>query len=232
VPAQWFDVHHHGIDARLAALLHDRRHPLPAPQALQVREQVLDPTGIRRMRLGASLEAGHLAGEVKYYSSNEGSSVFPNQPTKVPEPNGGFYLEAMDSHGGWIASAVDLVRFAAAMDVPGKLLKPELCAQIYEPPAAPVSRKSDGTLTSAYYACGWQVRLIGNQGKANYWHGGSLPGTSTLLVRRFDGLGWAVVFNQRSRDAKLPDGAIDAALHRAADSVADWPKEDLFENYR
>jgi N-acyl-D-amino-acid deacylase len=196
-----------------------------------VREEVLEPAGIRRMRLGASLEAGRVAGEVKYYSSNEGSSVFPDQPKKVPEPYGEFCLEAMDSHGGWIASAVDLVRFAAAMGAPGKLLKPELCAQLYEPPAAPVSRKSDGALTSAYYGCGWDVRPIGKQGKANYWHFGSLPGTATLLVRRFDGLSWAIVFNQRSRDAKLPDGAIDSALHRAADSVAEWPKEDLFEHY-
>src|SRR5436189_5086177 len=84
----------------------------------------------------------------------------------------------------------------------------------------------------AYYGCGWMVRPVGSKGKANYWHNGSLPGTSTLLVRRSDGLSWAAVFNQRSDDKKLPDTAIDPALHRAADSVAAWPETDLFPQYK
>jgi hypothetical protein len=58
-----------------------------------------------------------------------------------------------------------------------------------------------------------------------------LPGTFTLLVRRQDGLAWAILFNQRSSDPKLPDGEIDGALHRAADSVAEWTGHDLFGNY-
>ena len=67
---------------------------------------------------------------------------------------------------------------------------------------------------------------------ANFWHTGSLPGTSTLLVRRWDGLSWAVLFNQRSEDKNLPDSAIDPALHRAADAVKEWPAEDLFPQYQ
>jgi hypothetical protein len=38
-----------------------------------------------------------------------------------------------------------------------------------------------------------------------------------------------VLFNRRSEDIKLPDAAIDAAMHRAADAVTEWPEEDLFE---
>ena len=71
------------------------------------------------------------------------------------------------------------------------------------------------------------VRPVGPGGKANYWHSGSLPGTSSLLVRRSDGLSWAVLFNQRSEDKKLPDGEIDGALHRAANAVTEWPEGDL-----
>jgi N-acyl-D-amino-acid deacylase len=200
-----------------------------------IQQKVLSPAGIRRMRLGTSLETGRAEGEVKYYMPDGalGRSVFSSQTGKVPEPYGAFCLEAMDSHGGWLASAVDLARFAAALDAPDRraVLKPETCRLLYEPPAAPVSRKPDGTLTSAYYACGWQVRSIGTKGKANYWHNGSLPGTATWLVRRADGLSWAILFNQLSQDAKLPDGAIDSALHRAADAVGEWPTEDLFGRY-
>ena len=96
------------------------------------------------------------------------------------------------------------------------------------PPPPPAGRRSDGTLEAAYYGCGWSVRPTGGKGRANYWHNGSLPGTATLLVRRWDGLSWAVLFNQRSEDRNLPDTAIDSALHRAADSVAAWPTKDLF----
>ena len=199
-----------------------------------VRQTVLAPMGIRTMRLGASLEAGRAQNEVKYYTREDERDpcVFPNCPGTVPEPYGTFCLEAMDSHGGWLASAVDLARFAAGLDSAEKssCLKAETLKTLYEPPAAPVSRTPEGRLEPVYYACGWNVRPKG-EGKANYWHNCSLPGTFTLLVRRFDGLSWAVLFNQRSENQKLPDGAIDGALHRAADSVAEWPEVDLFGKY-
>src|SRR5947207_1547750 len=90
----------------------------------------------------------------------------------------------------------------------------------------------DGSLKDHYYGCGWLVRPVGKPGMANYWHTGSLLGTCTLLVRRWDGLSWAVLFNQRSDDDKLPDNEIDPALHRAADAVTEWPKFDLFPQYQ
>ena len=136
----------------------------------------------------------------------------------------------MDAHGGWIASVVDLARFAAALDDPSRcpLLKAAAFSSMYAPPPAPVSRKPDGSLNDSYYSCGWSVRPVGKNGKANYWHNGSLPGTTTLLVRRADGLSWAALFNQRSEDKNFPDGAIDNALHRAAAAVAEWPAHNLF----
>ena len=193
-----------------------------------VQEKVLAPAGIRDMRVGASRRAGQVPGEVCYYSAREelARNVFDELPEKVPFPYGGFHLEAMEAHGGWIASVVDLVRFAAALDDPARspLLRRETFDLLYAPPAPPVSRKADGALEPSYYAAGWNVRPVGKEGRANYWHNGSLPGTSTLLVRRHDGLSWAVCFNQRSEDKTLPDGAIDAALHRAAGRVGTWPE--------
>jgi N-acyl-D-amino-acid deacylase len=190
-----------------------------------VQQEVLAPIGIRRMRLGASRASGRAEDEVKYY--------MPAGEDSQSEPYTGFCLEAMDSHGGWLASAADLARFAAALDdpVPTAWLPPEARHLLYEPPAQPVSRKADGSLEPVYYACGWDVRPAGKNGRANYWHNGSLPGTFTLLVRRHDGLAWAALFNQRSNDPKLPDGQIDGALHRAADSVAEWPRHDLFDKF-
>jgi CubicO group peptidase (beta-lactamase class C family) len=194
-----------------------------------MQQAVLAPIGIRRMRLGRSSARDRAEGEVKYY--------MPEQPSgsgeSLTEPYAGFCMEALDSHGGWLASVVDLARFAAALDDSARVswLAPEARLLLYEPPAAPVSRKADGSLEPAYYGCGWEVRPVGRDGRANYWHTGSLPGTFTLLVRRYDGLAWAVLFNQRSSDPKRPDMAIDSALHQAADAVAEWPSRDLFENY-
>jgi len=152
---------------------------------------------------------------------------------QVPWPYGGFCLESMDAHGGWIASAVDLARFAGALlDAEhSPLLKPETFQIMHMPPEPPVSRNDDGSLKDHYYACGWLARPVGNEGRANYWHTGSLPGTYTLLVRRHDGVSWAILFNQRSDDKKLPDSEIDPALHRAANAVTEWPKFDLFGQY-
>lgn len=201
-----------------------------------VKESMLAPIGIQRMQIGRSLENGRVADEVRYYTADEEKAdcVFASQPGRVPVQYGGFALEAMDSHGGWIASAIDLARFAAALDDPAKspLLKPAFLEKLYEPPAPPVSRKKSGELEDAFYGLGWSVRPIENHpGKANYWHTGSLPGTNTLLVRRWDGLSWAVLFNQRSDDPKLPDNEIDPAMHRAAAAVKEWPEEDLFGQF-
>ena len=144
---------------------------------------------------------------------------------------GAWYLEAMDSHGGWIASAVDMARFASALQSPGRkpFLKPGSLKEMFAPPAAPVSRKKDGAVEDVYYGLGFQVRELG-EGRMNQWHSGSLPGTSTLLVRRFDGMVWAVMFNSRRPcDGTSPASAIDRLVHEAVNDVQEWPEGDLFE---
>jgi N-acyl-D-amino-acid deacylase len=201
------------------------------PYERHVKEKVLAPLGISRMRLGKSRESA--PGEVKYYTPDDGRtpSVFDN--STVPWPYGGFCLEAMDAHGGWLASAVDLARFASGLEDPSAcpILQSSTLAAMYERPPAPVSRDPAGKPNPSYYGCGWMVRPVGSRGKANYWHTGSLPGTYTLLVRRSDGLSWAVLFNQRTEDEKLPDSVLDPAMHRAADAVAEWPSGNLFSNF-
>lgn len=200
-----------------------------------MRKRILAPAGIRDMRIGATLQSGQARGEVRYYTRDEKltDNIFPTGPRRVTWPYGGFHLEAMDAHGGWIASAVDLARFAAALDDPNAspLLKPETIRAMYAPPELPAWRDDSGKLADAFYGCGWMVRPHAASGRANYWHSGSLPGTATLLVRRWDGLSWAVLFNQRSEDSKLSDGAIDPALHRAAAAVQEWPAHDLFSAF-
>lgn len=199
-----------------------------------VRKHVLKPMGVTGMRVGKTLESGRFDGEVRYHVDGErvGLSVFDKDlGRRVSRAYGAWYLEAMDSHGGWIASAVDMARFASALQSPGRkpFLKPGSLKEMFAPPAAPVSRKKDGAVEDVYYGLGFQVRELG-EGRMNQWHSGSLPGTSTLLVRRFDGMVWAVMFNSRRPcDGTSPASAIDRLVHEAVNEVQEWPKGDLFE---
>src|SRR5262249_259290 len=90
------------------------------PYEQYVKRNVLAPLVITGMRLGASLANRRAPGEVRYYTPSDRlvRSVFPSGLEFVRAPYGSFNLEAMDAHGGWLASVVDLARFAAAFDIP------------------------------------------------------------------------------------------------------------------
>jgi len=197
-----------------------------------VKNDVLKPIGVTRMRIGRTLLDLRAPGEVRYYNyggERTTSVFFPDK--RVLWPYGGWHHEAMDAHGAWIASAIDLARFAAAIDRPGKstILKPGSIKAMFAPPPAPVSRTKEGKLKDTYYGLGWSVKTV-VPGKFNTSHTGSLPGTSTLLARRHDGLSVVVLMNRR----KTPYGNHAARLisplaNKAADAVKSWPTHDLFK---
>jgi CubicO group peptidase (beta-lactamase class C family) len=179
-----------------------------------VREAILEPVGIENMRLGRTLPSQRFEGEVQYYDAPGAplaDSVFLEDWQQLPMPDGGFYLEAMDSHGGWIAAAPDLVRFAAALDpsAADPLLNAETTAMMLERPDLAVWEDSE-----SFYALGWEVRPSGKE--SSFWHAGSLPGTAAVLWRTRDGLIWAALFNswpEPSSDAFLV--AVVTAMGRA-----------------
>ena len=84
-----------------------------------VKEQVLHPIGITRTRVGRSLLSGRADGEVRYYTyagTPSAQSMFPaaTGPTIAGDDNipyGTWSLEAGRGAGGWIASAMDVLRF-------------------------------------------------------------------------------------------------------------------------
>ena len=204
------------------------------PYEKYVQEQILRPLGIHGMRLGHTLTQA--PGEVRYYDMQRRTApaVVGNIGRQVPLPYGAWFLEAMDSHGGWIASAIDLVRFARAFNDPNRcpvLGRPGIATMFSRPPGL-AGFQSDGSPRDGYYGCGWQVRTVDRPGRFSSWHAGSLAGTSTLLVRRFDGFNWAVLFNsQTGVGGKLLSGIIDPLIHHAVDSVRAWPAHDLFPKY-
>ena len=199
------------------------------PYEQYVKSAVMAPLGIIQPVIGRSLYDYRQANEVKYYSGDSSrASVIDKSWVKVPHQYGGCNIENMAAHGGWLTSAVDLVRFAAAFDIPDKC--PILSRQAIDVMfGLPANIKPDEYKPGdGYYGCGWSVRDWGS-GKRNTWHGGSLPGTHTLLVRRWKGnLNWCVLFNQRDDASGLSYGEIDGLLHKVADAVGRWPEHDLF----
>ena len=198
------------------------------PYATFMQNAVFTPLGISRIMQGASEFEYREAGEVPYYVADPG--LYANfrhagAPVNAMVPYGNFNLENMDSHGAYLASAVDLACFATALDSTGMypVLTQATIDTTFAVPSVGIS--PDGS----WYACGWAVRTAGTG--LNTWHNGSLPGTSTLMVRRFDGLDWVALFDQRDDPSGLNYGDIDPALHTAANAVTHWPSGDLFPVY-
>jgi len=191
-----------------------------------VRKHVLAKAGVTQMRIGRSLPAKRARREVTYHTRNKRTmpSVFPPVGRPVPAQYGGMHIEAMDAHGGWIASAIDLVRFAREFD------SPKACRFLSAESITATFARPNDKKDAAYYAFGWSVRPIGDRGKLNTWHTGGFAGSSTLLVRRHDGLDWAVLFNMaRAANGRYLADVIDPLVHRAADAVKVWPEIDLLE---
>jgi CubicO group peptidase (beta-lactamase class C family) len=203
------------------------------PYEEYVRARVLQPVGANRTRQGRTRMSDALPDEVRYYMPGEPGmgltaplvpSVFPGEGT-VPITYGGYYLEAMDSHGGWVSSTVDLLRFLTGVD--GRANRPDI-----------LSADLVGEMTShgpalcpggaCYYACGWLVHPT--QGEATWSHGGSLPGTTSTLVRSYHNFSWVAVFNARSPTGNL-DGELDTALWNALAQVTSFPAHDLFSTF-
>lgn len=198
-----------------------------------VRARVLQPVSASRTRLGKTRMSDALAEEVKYYLPGEPGlgmtaplvpSVFTGGGS-VPVNYGGFYIEAMDSHGGWVSSTVDLLRFLTGVD--GRANRPDILSA-----GLVVEMTGNGFPVCAgsacYYAGGWLVRPT--QGDASWWHGGSLPGTTAILVRSYHNFSWVALFNARSGTGF--DNELDAALWNALASVTSFPAHDLFSTFR
>lgn len=194
-----------------------------------VRRLVLEPLGATSMRIGGNFERDRGAGEVTYHTGNEpGVRGEERSGSHTAGAYGMWNQRALDSVGGWVASAPDLLRVMRLFDGPEgtRLLEPStLELMLARPPVGQAEEEKP----RRWYGMGWSVLQL-ESGTPNIWHNGSLPGTQTLLVRRGDGLAWAVLFNARfnPQGEELAD-LIDSQVHKAAREVRVWPEFDLFE---
>lgn len=189
------------------------------------------------MRQGKNSLQDRAADEVIYYDSKKRTTrAFggPQIGKEVPLPYEGG-LEPMDANGGWIASAVDLMRFARAFDDPSHcpILKSESVRAMLLRPEGAAGHEKNGKPKAVYYASGWWVDPVaGKPGLVTKWHNGGICGTESFLLCRNDKTNWAVLFNgDCSPEGKYFSQVIDPLLHKAANETKDWPAEDLFPSF-
>jgi hypothetical protein len=72
------------------------------------------------------------------------------------------------------------------------------------------------------YAMGWCVN-----GTGNWWHTGSLMGSSAIIARLQNGTGWVVLFNGNPQTNGY-FRSLDKLMWHALDKITEWPKHDLF----
>lgn len=154
-----------------------------------VQESILAPCGITTMQTAQNSERHHASDEVVYIGQ------YSEDPYKIN-------INRMDSTAGWIASSTQLVQFlnhvAGAPGIPA-LLKPETIRLMTTPaPAYP-----DG---DARCARGW---MVSDNGHGSWWHSGSLPGSTALMIRNPDASCSAALCNTRAE----PHQDMDTALY-------------------
>lgn len=151
-----------------------------------VQASILVPCGISTMQIGANSERDRASTEVVYIGQ------YSEEPYKTN-------VTRMDSTQGWIASSTQLVQFlnhvAGAPGIPA-ILKPETVRTM----TSSLSILSPG---SPLFARGWMIAEDGS-----WWHKGSLPGSTSLMVRTPAGACGAALCNTRTE----PHDEIDSSL--------------------
>ena len=147
--------------------------------------EILSRSGITDMKISGNTIEERAPNEVTYYGQNGENPYSMN-------------VQRMDSHGGWLANPADLVRFATHVDglTTGNILKLDTITAMTAPCGV-----------NENYARGWDVNKRGN-----WWHNGSLPGTTSLMVRTSSGLCWAALCNTRRQPSGDMDRSLDAMV--------------------
>jgi hypothetical protein len=125
------------------------------------------------MEIAGNTASERQAGEAMYVGGQYESDL--DVPYGIP-------VHRMDSHGGWIGTATDLVKVLLHVD--GFAKPPDILT------AASISTMTTPSASNAGYARGWAVDAAGTR-----WHDGTLPGTQSIAVRTAAQREWAAVCN-------------------------------------
>lgn len=169
-----------------------------------IQQNVLGPSGVTNMQIGASTYAGRKPNEVRYYGQNG----------NLPYGYNSNAFTRLGAAGAWIGSPIDYMRVMVHND--GFTTVPDLLAA-----ATTTALSTKSTISN--YAFGIRISTNGN-----WYHGGSLSGTRTWMVRTYHGYSWAIFLNTRNNTTAF-NTALDRLIWPAVNSSATaWPAIDLF----
>lgn len=208
-------------------------------------ENILKPCHMNHTSLGKTRSEDRQPAEVRYHMQRTTTAVPFWAATQrrrrtrrleleapVESPYGQWDLEVMDANGGWLSSAADLLRFVRGLSHGDAPLLDEAHRSLM------LQRPEFQEYGGSWYGCGWYVRTarpadseLPALSRCNIRHNGALDGTSALLVRRWDGLSCAVLFNTdfSINNERLSD-LVEPPLQRIMDHVEFWPDYDLFRD--
>lgn len=186
-----------------------------------VKANILDPIEVTAPRIGLSHQADKFPKEVSYYSpfTNTVRSVFDSDAQFVTLPYGGIGdIQNMDAHGGWIASVVDLARFALATD--GNPDIPDIISLASQQFMLEDGGEGNGS--------GWFI-------DGNVWnHAGLMPGTMTTLVVNQNGVIIIGLLNStQDFNGPVNQTMFSAFIDdmKALAESTQWGDQDLFDEY-
>jgi CubicO group peptidase (beta-lactamase class C family) len=167
-----------------------------------LRNNILKQCGISQMFIGENKKKDARYKEVVYYSDRK---PYDLQMTR------------MDSHGGWIASSVDLMKFMVRVD--GQNSKKDILK------SSTIKTMTTGSSVRPSYAKGWTVS------GANWAHGGSMAGTGTYMKKMSSGVSYVILTNLSKKYKKgdpTHNGELKKAIEKGIGAIKFWPNLDLF----
>lgn len=157
-----------------------------------VQSTLLAQCNIAGMQIAGDSLAERVDDEVVY----DGTNSTIGDPYGIP-------VRRMDAHGGWIATATDLLRFVVRMD--GFDTTPDVVR------ADSLTTMMTGSAANMGYGRGWGI----DTGGPHWGHNGQLGGTESVISRKSDGICYAVITNGNGIDP-------DKLGRDMAYAISDW----------
>lgn len=182
-----------------------------------VKNEVLKPAGITDMHIGHSFFEEALPEEVKYYQPEDGQPIesYDGSGRIVPKIYGANDIYLLGSAGGWLASAVDLMKLVVVIDN-DPVAKDILCsASILE-----MTRVDHDGMDPI----GWR----GTNESGEWWRTGTLPGSSALVKRQPNGFSWVILSNTSNYKGPRLALEMNRIMSHILVNIDHWPDYNLF----
>ncbi len=147
-----------------------------------IKQEILEPNGIKGMHLAGNYEWDRLSFESRYYDYPTAYKYpsFDGNYEDVPKPYGGSDIKTLGAAGGWIANASQLVKLVALID------------PTYKYGTVLSTESIDLMLGCGEYRDAYGWKDIDGE---DWLRTGTLAGSSSVIFRRGDGFTYAVILN-------------------------------------